>query len=298
VFTRFGPASDIVMANLRGDVRLWSVPEGRELRRVQIEDPFGWGPMSDGGFFTLTKVGTRTVIRQWSFGAGESREIGSMEGFPGAWASGGDWLAYTRDRKVYLRSLQNWRSPPRLLAEHAADLRDLDVSADGKRVAVSDTSGEVRIWPTSSGPSRPERVLRTPGTSLPRFDRSGRWLAALQKVDGHPTVRLFDLGAPRGTEGVVLRRADAVIVGWPPFDPSGQWLVTGSKVAALWWLGQTQPLVLERHCCSGLLARRPLVGVHGGRTHTNLRALPDPASPTGYKLEPGPFPGWAKPPEW
>ena len=34
------------------------------------------------------------------------------------------------------------------------------------------------------------------------------------------------------------------------------------------------------------------------RTHTNLRAVPDPASDSGYRLEPGPFPGWGTPPEW
>jgi hypothetical protein len=30
---------------------------------------------------------------------------------------------------------------------------------------------------------------------------------------------------------------------------------------------------------------------------TNLRAVKDPQSPTGWKLEPGPFPGWAKLPQ-
>jgi hypothetical protein len=34
------------------------------------------------------------------------------------------------------------------------------------------------------------------------------------------------------------------------------------------------------------------------RSWTNLRVVPDPGSATGYKLEIGPFPGWAKPPEW
>ena len=34
------------------------------------------------------------------------------------------------------------------------------------------------------------------------------------------------------------------------------------------------------------------------RSHTNLRAVPDPESATGYKLEPGPFPGWATLPDW
>jgi WD40 repeat protein len=34
------------------------------------------------------------------------------------------------------------------------------------------------------------------------------------------------------------------------------------------------------------------------RSHTNLRAVPDPQSPTGYRIEPGPFPGWARLPRW
>ena len=34
------------------------------------------------------------------------------------------------------------------------------------------------------------------------------------------------------------------------------------------------------------------------RSWTNLRAVADAKSPTGWKLEPGPFPGWQKPPRW
>ncbi len=34
------------------------------------------------------------------------------------------------------------------------------------------------------------------------------------------------------------------------------------------------------------------------RSLTNLRAVRDPASDTGWKIEVGPFPGWAKVPEW
>jgi hypothetical protein len=33
------------------------------------------------------------------------------------------------------------------------------------------------------------------------------------------------------------------------------------------------------------------------RSWTNLRAVPDAESPTGWKLEVGPFPGWAAQPE-
>ena len=34
------------------------------------------------------------------------------------------------------------------------------------------------------------------------------------------------------------------------------------------------------------------------RSLTNLRVVADAGSATGYKVEPGPFPGWAKFPEW
>jgi WD40 repeat protein len=34
------------------------------------------------------------------------------------------------------------------------------------------------------------------------------------------------------------------------------------------------------------------------KSFTNLRAVPDPASSNGWKLEVGPFPGWEKVPEW
>ena len=34
------------------------------------------------------------------------------------------------------------------------------------------------------------------------------------------------------------------------------------------------------------------------RSQINLRVVPDAASASGYKLEVGPFPGWANPPEW
>ncbi|HEY7817211.1 MAG TPA: hypothetical protein VIG29_03255 [Vicinamibacteria bacterium] len=34
------------------------------------------------------------------------------------------------------------------------------------------------------------------------------------------------------------------------------------------------------------------------REQTNLRVVPDPASPAGYKLESGPFRGWKRVPRW
>ena len=54
---QFGPASDVLMAQYRGEIRVWSVPEGNELRRERIEATAGTH-VTDRGVFTETVVGT------------------------------------------------------------------------------------------------------------------------------------------------------------------------------------------------------------------------------------------------
>ena len=76
------------------------------------------------------------------------------------------------------------------------------------------------------------------------------------------------------------------------FSPDGQWVASGAddNTARLWPVPDITktPFHLRSH--------EEVLGTL--RSWTNLRAVPDAQAPTGWKLEPGPFPGWKTIPEW
>jgi WD40 repeat protein len=86
-----------------------------------------------------------------------------------------------------------------------------------------------------------------------------------------------------GHEALVLRLA---------VSPDGRWLASTSfdHTVRIWPMPNMKQLPLHALPYEELLERL--------RSLTNLRAVPDEESPTGYKIEIGPFPGWETVPEW
>ena len=242
----FGAHGDVLVANRGGDVRLWSVPDGREIRRLKFEEGTGL-EVRRQGLFARTAAGPRVVIRWAPLGAGETRLVGTMDATTVAEIDdAGTQLAYGRGRDVYVRSLLDWTSPPRLVARNPADVTFIAFRPDGRRLVASDRAGGIRVWPTAGGLEQPLQAL-DPGARRPflRYSPGGRWLAAWNSTPY--LVRLLDPAAPPSSDPLLLRGPSQVIM-QAVFDPSARWLaVASNSEIALWPLGERYPRSVGRH---------------------------------------------------
>jgi WD40 repeat protein len=243
----FGGA-DLLVTGQGGNLRWWSVPEGEELRRA--EGDRGWLAFPRGeGYFSFAAEEGRETIHWWPFAEGGSRLVGSMTGISAADIDpSGVWLAFSREQTVYMRSLEDWSRPPRMLGKHSDGVAELTFHPGGERVAARDRSGEIRVWPTTDNAAEPLRILQVGDLRKIRYDPSGRWLAAQGVVEGSPTVGLWDLAAPIGVEPLTLQRTDDVFANRLAFHPTKPWLVTTNlNSAGFWPLANGYPWAIAGH---------------------------------------------------
>jgi WD40 repeat protein len=117
------------------------------------------------------------------------------------------------------------------------------------------------------------------------LDKTGR-IAAAGDRDGEVRVGLVSGGQAHlfvGHEGSIWSVA---------IDPLGRWVASGSDdhTLRLWPMPDLDEPPLHTLPREELIAKL--------KTLTNLRVVRDEESPTGWKLDVGPFPGWETVPTW
>ncbi|PWB71823.1 MAG: hypothetical protein C3F15_12315 [Holophagae bacterium] len=205
--------------------------------------------------------------------------------------------------------------------------------ADGR--LLSDGDGGLRLWDLASGTSRQLwacRKLLPSGGGDTRATPDSRTVVRLNmsvQVGEASSLSAFDLVTSTTREitshgnrlvGFVLDRTGKTLVtqdmsgvirvgpltGEEPHllyghsgaintiavSPDGRWIASGSEdgTIRLWPMPDLSKPPLHTLPHDELLAKL--------KSLTNLRAVPDPGSDTGWKVEVGPFPGWATVPEW
>jgi WD40 repeat protein len=246
VAVEFAPSGDRVLTSMSGEVRAFSVAEGRELWRRPADASTTAGILVRGDqlFFEKVDEDELTMLQRLSFDGGEPELIGRYESDFGTDIDvQGLRLAFTRGREIYLHSLTDWSAPPQVLGEHSALVKGLSFHPSGERLAAADAAGEIRIWATGPAPwsGEPLRTLASDGLDLLQHDPRGRWLAAYGQ-GGRLTVRLWDLEGPPEAEPLSLEQ-DTNVGGTfgVAFESSGDWLAMSNVEHVSFW-----PLGLER----------------------------------------------------
>ncbi len=252
----FGPENHLLIANHSGGIGIWSLPEGREVRKLKVEQGGCQLFVRGRGLFAVTTAGERKSIQWMPLVEGDLRLVGTVPGGVMDLDAAGTQLAYVvpgalfSGRKVYVRSLENWAMPPRLVTTASAEIMDVAIQPDGRRVAVADKSGKIRIWATDRGSGQPVRVLDCAGVFDIAYSPCGRWLAVAGAGGTSMYANLWDLTAPQSAEPLRFPITTLFYGGWA-FDPSGRWLAatrsSGLPGIDLWPLGEAYPRSVGRH---------------------------------------------------
>lgn len=261
----FAPASDrFATYGTDYKLRIWSVTGGKALQTIDLSGEIGYSlirmPRSGYDLVGITSGGedSPVLVKAWSLDGGEPQILGKLE-LSGPRAvdldADGERLVYAEGKRVLITAITELATgTPRLVGEHDADITNVRIFAGGERVAVSDRSGEIRIWSLTAGARVPLRVITVGGEGAAEISK----VADTSKIDGdaqgswlsHPylnEILLWRLNGPPDAEPLILRPPGGSLqINDIDFDPSGQWLLTTNfNGVTLWPLAGRHSTVLK-----------------------------------------------------
>jgi WD40 repeat protein len=155
------------------------------------------------------------------------------------------------------------------------------------RLDAADATGAVSSLSVFDLASGTTREITSHGTKVESFalDAKGEILVTGDKNG------LVRVGRLSGEEPHLLFGQTKAVMS-VAVSPDGHWITSGSEdgTIRLWPMPDLSKPPLHTLPHEELLAKLESL--------TNLRAVPDTSFDTGWKIEIGPFPGWAKVPEW
>jgi WD40 repeat protein len=232
----FEPGSDrLVLGAPGGGVRVLSLPDLDEVRRLQIGSGRKWVQLGPGELMTWARMSENEsghAIRIWPLDGGEARAV------RGAWAAPWNldptlrWITYGRGASVYVDRFEgSTPSSERLIGQAGDRVKRLDFLREN-RVLSSDVSGEIRLWSVSDSTSR---VLE-PASHKVRWIRATDGLAGRLAVWGpNASLDLWDLRDPPDVGPLRLARPVRHQGLSAAFQPGGPWLAVSNELDLAFW---------------------------------------------------------------
>jgi WD40 repeat protein len=285
---RFTPSGEALLARTpeeRRVVHMYSVPDGREIRRFEPEPPVGyvarprprpgppnflvkmtplpqgillqWAPLRQG-VPVPPAPGLREPFGIWPYDGGAPTLVGSLryQAYAFGVDSQGSRFLLRRGRHLVVRPLvggadDTLETPVVALAENDP-IGSHGFDPQGEKVWSTDVkegAGRLRVWSLGRGASPEPRVFSMPnpeGAFAPAWDPTGSRVAWGSSTE--KAVWLWDLVGPPDAAPTVLRRPETNNTMQGLFSPRDDWLVVANhKTLTFWPLDRPPARVLAGH---------------------------------------------------